>query len=140
MVSVAGGKLTTHRRIALRVLQHLERFRTVRLSSDPLPGGGPLPGRPPGVAPALWEHLTHLYGSETPEVLASGESTPVHPRGPDVWAQVAYAADQEWALTVEDVLRRRTTVEIRGLATPEVREAVAATLASKGVLESSDGR
>jgi glycerol-3-phosphate dehydrogenase len=139
MVSVAGGKLTTHRRIALRVLQHLDRFRTVRLSSDPLPGGGPLPGRPPSLAPALWSHLTHLYGSQTPEVLASGEATPVHPQGPDVWAQVAYAADQEWALTVEDVLRRRTTVEIRGLATPEVREAVAATLASRGVLESSDG-
>src|ERR1700736_4720236 len=51
MVSVAGGKLTTHREIALKVLQHLEPFRHAGLTSNPLPGAGPLPLRPADVAP-----------------------------------------------------------------------------------------
>jgi glycerol-3-phosphate dehydrogenase len=37
-----------------------------------------------------------------------------------VAAQVVYAARQEWATSVEDVLRRRTTVWSRGFDTPEV--------------------
>jgi glycerol-3-phosphate dehydrogenase len=138
MVSVAGGKLTTHRRIALRVLRHLEGFRGARLSADPLPGAGPLPPRPPSVPPETWRHLTHLYGTKVSEVLDGREGTPIHPAGPDVWEQVEYAVDREWALTVEDVLRRRTTVEIRGLATPEIRQAVAATLAGRGVFKTAD--
>jgi glycerol-3-phosphate dehydrogenase len=138
MVSVAGGKLTTHRRIALRVLRHLEGFRGARLSADPLPGAGPLPPRPPSVPPETWSHLTHLYGTKVSEVLDGREGTPIHPAGPDVWEQVEYAVDREWALTVEDVLRRRTTVEIRGLATPEIRQAVAATLAGRGVFKTAD--
>jgi glycerol-3-phosphate dehydrogenase len=40
----------------------------------------------------------------------------LHPEGPDIAAQAVYAVDQEWAATVEDVLRRRTTVTLRGLA------------------------
>ncbi|MDQ6920585.1 MAG: glycerol-3-phosphate dehydrogenase/oxidase [Candidatus Dormibacteraeota bacterium] len=139
MVSVAGGKLTTHRRIALRVLQHMEAFRTVRLSSDPLPGAGPLPGRPPEVEQSLWAHLTHLYGSDSMAVLKDGAGAPVHAAGPDVWAQVLYALDHEWAVTVEDVVRRRTTLAVRGLATPEVREAIDATLAERGVFKTPDG-
>jgi glycerol-3-phosphate dehydrogenase len=64
----------------------------------------------------------------------------VDPRGPDVWGQVLYAVESEWAATVEDVVRRRTTLEVRGLATPEVRQRVAATLARSGVFKSLDGR
>ena len=139
MVSVAGGKLTTHRRIALRVLHHMEAFRTVRLSSDPLPGAGALPGRPPDVEPALWAHLGHVYGSDALAVLKEGTGEPVHPSGPDVWAQVLYALDHEWALSVEDVVRRRTTLAVRGLATSEVRKAIAATLAERAVFNAADG-
>src|SRR5205807_2325908 len=60
MVSVAGGKLTTHRRIAVHVLQRLAAFRRVRVSPDPLPGAGHLPPRPAEVEPATWRHLAHL--------------------------------------------------------------------------------
>ena len=55
----------------------------------------------------------------------------IHPDGPEIWAQVVYARDQEWARTVDDVLRRRTTVTIRGLDTEPVRERVAALLAER---------
>jgi glycerol-3-phosphate dehydrogenase len=139
MVSVAGGKLTTHRPIALKVLHHLDAFRHLQPTPGPLPGAGPPPVRPPAVEPSVWEHLVHLYGAEAPAVLESGGAEPVHPGGPDVWAQVAHAVEREWATTVEDVVRRRTTLEVRGLATPEVRRAVAATLARAGVLDSADG-
>jgi glycerol-3-phosphate dehydrogenase len=48
----------------------------------------------------------------------------IHPLSPDVWAQAYHAVDREWATTVEDVVRRRTTIAVRGLATPDVRDQV----------------
>jgi glycerol-3-phosphate dehydrogenase len=138
MVSVAGGKLTTHRRIAVRVLRKLPAFQNVRVSDDPLPGAGPIPPAPDTVDPAVWEHLSHLYGDEAGNVLSAGAEL-VQPGGPDVWGQVLYAIDREWAMTVDDVVRRRTTLEVRGLATPAVRDRIAATLAARGVFESLDG-
>jgi glycerol-3-phosphate dehydrogenase len=139
MVSVAGGKLTTHRRIAVSVLRRQDAFARVSVSSDPLPGAGPLPARPADVETATWDHLAHLYGDEAARVAAAG-AEPVHPDGPDVWGQVHHAVAHEWACTVEDVVRRRTTLAVRGLATPEVRDAIAATLARQGVFNSVDGR
>jgi glycerol-3-phosphate dehydrogenase len=139
MVSVAGGKLTTHRRIAVNVLRRLDAFARASISSDPLPGAGSLPERPAHVDPATWDHLTHLYGDEAAHVAAAG-AEPVHPDGPDVWGQVHHAVAREWARTVEDVVRRRTTLAVRGLATPEVRDAIAATFARRGVFNSVDGR
>ncbi len=139
MVSVAGGKLTTHRRIALNVVRRLEAFRGARLTADPLPGAGPLPARPAMVGPGTWEHLTHLYGDQAAAVAAAG-AEPVHPAGPDVWGQVVHAIDREWARTVDDVVRRRTTLEVRGLATAEVREQIAATLAGRDVFQVADER
>ena len=139
MVSVAGGKLTTHRRIAAGVLHRLDAFRHVRVSPGPLPGAGPLPPAPDGVEPPVWDHLVGLYGSDAPAVAAAGADR-VHPGGPDVWGQVHHAIDREWACTVEDVVRRRTTLAVRGLATRGVRDAIAATLAHQGVFNSVDDR
>jgi glycerol-3-phosphate dehydrogenase len=55
----------------------------------------------------------------------------VHPDAPEIWAQVAYARDHEWAETADDVLRRRTTLTIRGLATDDVRAKVQDVLDKK---------
>lgn len=57
-----------------------------------------------------------------------------------MWGQVHHAIDREWAMTADDVVRRRTTLAVRGLGTPEVRERIAATLAGRGVFQSVDGR
>ncbi|MFZ0215446.1 MAG: glycerol-3-phosphate dehydrogenase/oxidase [Candidatus Dormiibacterota bacterium] len=130
MVSVAGGKLTTHREIATNVLRRLDRFHAVPMTDTPLPGAGPLPPRPPECPPEIWAHLTHLYGVEAMMIADTGRLDPILPGGTDVWGQVQYAIDQEWAQSVEDIVRRRTTLEIRGQATPEVREGVAALLAA----------
>ena len=40
----------------------------------------------------------------------------IHADGPDIVAQARFAVRDEWATTAEDVLRRRTTVALRGLA------------------------
>lgn len=129
MVSVAGGKLTTHRRIALDVLRRVDGYRGTRQCEDPLPGAGPLPPRPEDVDMATWDHLTHFYGSETGRVLGYRGSVAkalerIHPAGLDIWAQVHHAAEEEWAVSVEDVVRRRTNLEIHGHDTPEIQERI----------------
>jgi hypothetical protein len=40
-------------------------------------------------------------------------------------------------MTVDDVVRRRTTLEIRGQATPEVRQAIGQMMASSGKLQAA---
>jgi glycerol-3-phosphate dehydrogenase len=131
MLTVAGGKLTTYRRIALAALERL-RPELGRPRFDPrpvpLPGAGRLEDagraiarRFPELDPATRAHLLHLYGSLAEEVLSPAVREPallepIHPDAPDVLAQITYAAEQEWAVRVEDVVWRRTTLGYRGLA------------------------
>ena len=149
MVSVAGGKLTTHRRIAIDALRSLPagiRPRRLRAGDAPLPGSPPaggLWGLDPEV-PAL-RHLARVYGAEAENLLARADLCPgsferITPEGPDVWAQVHHAAREEWALTVDDVVRRRTTLALRGLDTPDVRARISAVLGSPGYSLLSSGR
>jgi glycerol-3-phosphate dehydrogenase len=135
MVSVAGGKLTTHRRIAMDVLHRLDddRARNHRLTNVPLPGTGPVPDRPRDVDPEVWDNLVRHYGSETTRLLAYREThrdalERVHPDAPVIWAQVYHGVAAEWARTVDDIVRRRTTLAVRGLATDDVRERISSRL------------
>jgi glycerol-3-phosphate dehydrogenase len=134
MVSIAGGKLTTHRRIAVDVLRRLDepRVRYLEPTDSPLPGAARRATAPPfgGIDPALVAHLTGIYGDRAIDVLAQRHEHAnalerIHPRGPDVWAQAYHAVEHEWALTVEDLVRRRTTLAVRGLASTSVREELA---------------
>ena len=139
MVSVAGGKLTTHRRIALDALRHLPdtvRPRRLRLQRRS-------PPRRVLFAPRdlysclddlTVDHLLRLYGSETGKLLAYREEFPnaldrITPGAPDLWAQVYHAIREEWAVTAEDVIHRRTTLGLRGFDTPEIRQKISAFLA-----------
>ncbi|CAM5662125.1 glycerol-3-phosphate dehydrogenase C-terminal domain-containing protein [Streptomyces narbonensis] len=77
-------------------------------------------------------HATH-YGSLSFDIARMANENPqlaerIHPDAPEIWAQVAYARDHEWAETADDVLRRRTTLTIRGLATDEIRAGVESML------------
>jgi glycerol-3-phosphate dehydrogenase len=138
MVSVAGGKLTTHRRISLDALRHLPyrvRPRRLYLSDAPLPGASPAPG------PVLYshldgstvDHLLNLYGSETGNLIGYSQAKDnalerITPGAPDVWAQVYHAIREEWALTAEDVIYRRTTLGLRGFDTPGIRQRITTVL------------
>ena len=136
MVSVAGGKLTTHRLIARAALGELPvEVRPKRLLHRDAPLAAltapvaVLDELRASVGSACLTYLVELYGARVTE-LADDVSAlrPIAPGGPDLWAQAAYARDVEWALCVDDVVRRRTTLELRGLATPEVRAGIAETL------------
>jgi glycerol-3-phosphate dehydrogenase len=121
MLSVAGGKLTTYRRIALDALQHLG-VRNVDRRPRPLPGATGLADVrwPMELDPATRSHLLHLYGSLAPEVVAPALDDPsllepIVEGRPDLRAQELYAREHEWARTGEDVFRRRTTAWLSGL-------------------------
>jgi len=143
LVSVAGGKLTTHRVIACDALRRLPRSSVGRLVADErrLPGTGwslEVEERP-DLEPDVADHLERLYGDEAGRVLALAGAMAdglerIHPSGPDVWAQVAYAFRSEWARTVDDVARRRTTLAGRGLLTEEIVARIGAMARSESLV------
>jgi glycerol-3-phosphate dehydrogenase len=137
MVTVAGGKLTTYRRIALAVLHALRpqlalhridrRPRPLPGAADPDVAADAIRRRWPQVDARLAVHLAGVYGSRAGEVLAAGPLEPLGD-GPELEAQVVYAREREWALTVEDVVRRRTTLALTGRASEAVERRVEALL------------
>jgi glycerol-3-phosphate dehydrogenase len=139
MVSIAGGKLTTHRRIALEALHRLPdpRLDSLRLVDVPLPQSSAALQEQADhdTDPDVVTHLTRIYGRDSLAVMGQRRQhrdalERIHPAGPDVWAQVYHAVEREWATTVEDVVRRRTTVAVRGLASPSVRAEVGRVMAT----------
>jgi glycerol-3-phosphate dehydrogenase len=126
LLTVAGGKLTTYRRIALDTLERLQAdlgLHRIDRQPWPLPGAAGLDrvSFPLEIGPALRAHLLGLYGSLAPEVLEPALADPallepLTPDAPDIAAQAVYAAEREWARNPEDILRRRTTLALRGLA------------------------
>jgi glycerol-3-phosphate dehydrogenase len=142
LLTVAGGKLTTYRRIALDTLERLRAdlgLHGVDRQPWPLPGAAGLDSVsfPVEVSPTLRSHLLGLYGSLAPEVLepAVADPTllePLTPDAPDIGAQAVYAAEREWARSPEDVLRRRTTLALRGLADAELARRVEQLIGQHG--------
>ncbi|MET0560018.1 MAG: glycerol-3-phosphate dehydrogenase/oxidase [Gaiellaceae bacterium] len=140
MLNVAGGKLTTYRRIALEALRRLQSELDLhRLDRRPWP----LPGAegldrmvlPDLIEPDTGAHLVRLYGSLAADVLAPAVEDPsllerLHPSGPDLVAQARYAATHEWARSTDDVLRRRTTCFYRGLTDDKTRHRAESALVS----------
>ncbi|MQS09160.1 glycerol-3-phosphate dehydrogenase/oxidase [Streptomyces alkaliphilus] len=149
MLSVAGGKWTTYRHIGRTVLRTLSRLPDSPVAERGQPVGDlvrrvPLPGiaNPsavahrllagtdgPSPAPDTARHLARHYGSLAFDIADLVRHDPalgarLHPDAPEIEAQVVYARDREWAHTVDDVVRRRTTLTVRGLDTPEVRTRV----------------
>jgi glycerol-3-phosphate dehydrogenase len=140
MVSVAGGKLTTYRRIALAVLHQLRaeldlhridrRPRALPGAADPEVAADALRRRHPELDPQLASHLAGTYGSLAEEVLAAGPLDPLGEGLLEIDAQVLYAREREWAVSAEDVLRRRTTLAVTGRDSDPVRRRVESLLAS----------
>jgi glycerol-3-phosphate dehydrogenase len=124
IVTVAGGKLTTFRRMAEEttdILVELLRDRGVErpigpclTRTRPLPGAG---GPPPmlaehELAADVRDHLLATYGARCGGVLAEMEAHPelarrMDPELPYIWAEIVHAARAEHALEVEDALARR---------------------------------
>lgn len=130
MVSVAGGKLTTWRRIGVEVATRAldsvglpvpdRRPSPVAGAADPARVAADLADAHPGLPEGAAGHLAGLYGALAHEVLEPAREDEslydaVVAGAPDLRAQVLYAVGYELALTADDVLRRRTTIALRGL-------------------------
>jgi glycerol-3-phosphate dehydrogenase len=154
MLTIAGGKLTTFRRMAAQLVDRAAGELGSALGSgrelsesDPLPGGEAVvvegfrgPGLDLGLPPATVDHLLRVYGGEAPALytlcrVRPGLATRLHPEHPAIEAQVVFAVERELARRTEDILDRRIhlTTETRdhgALATGRVAELLAETLAA----------
>ena len=133
LMTICGGKWTTYRHMAedcvdqaATLAQLPERACVTRdlrihgFSSGPKPGG-----------------QLAMYGSDAKKIRALLENNPalgerLHPEHPYVKAEVVWAAREEMARTVEDVLARRTrALFLNASAALEMAPAVAELLASE---------
>ncbi len=143
MISVIGGKLTTYRAMAAQVVDIVaKRLRNLDGRSIPKRAGTdvePLPGGSvqdlsvlvqhvvrEGLSPRTAEHLVRAYGSESAAVLNLALANPkladpVVPGHPAIRAELIHAMRREMAITLSDLLIRRTHIffEVVGHAVPE---------------------
>jgi glycerol-3-phosphate dehydrogenase len=125
LISIAGGKLTTYRRMAERVVDQVfsrlgRQAPPCRTDQVPLPGGEPtsldaaaIAARLPQLSIDQAARLFRLHGAactrlvaRAAEAPAGGESLPGLPGV--LRAEIEHALDEEMALTLEDLLDRRT--------------------------------
>jgi glycerol-3-phosphate dehydrogenase len=153
LVSVVGGKITGYRAIAEEVgdlVARKLRWRSPRGSltdMQPLPGGHLL-DLDTYVEENVWpraealgldreqaHHLGSIYGSMTPAVLARIERNPslaerVCPDAPTIAAQIEHAVQAEWALSLGDVLLRRTGLGLQACQALDCLDVVADRVAT----------
>lgn len=133
LLTVAGGKLTTFRRIAVAVVDHVKALTAgwdvvasdpmkSRTATESLPGGDPYKvealftrGMARGLSEPTVAHLVGQYGSETPALYGSiaewpDLKEPVHSLHGAVGAQVIHAVRIEYARRLDDVLFRRLSL------------------------------
>jgi glycerol-3-phosphate dehydrogenase len=129
LISAAGGKLTTHRAMAARVIDRVmkelgrpsERSPT---AAKPLPGARHYPETKPltsELPPEVQQLLAERYGSRA-EIVASIATEqpelaqPLTYGAPAIAAEVIHAVRNEFARTVGDFLIRRTAMNWRAPA------------------------
>jgi glycerol-3-phosphate dehydrogenase len=130
LLSIVGGKLTTYRLMAAQVVDrvasrlHERDGRAVAPRSptdrEPLPGGEARnldvmidATVVEGFSRPVATHLVHTYGGESAAVVRLAQSDPqlaepVIPGHTTIWAELAHAMRREMAITLADLLIRRT--------------------------------
>ena len=147
LLTLIGGKLTTYRNVGEEMVDEILK-RTKRSSvpcrtdSLPLPGCI-LPSDPriqkaiaeytPSLSTATIGHLFSIYGAKAVEILALTKDNlelcqSLSPDLPDIKAQIVYAVETEFAQTITDILRRRTTLAMNGQYGMDLLPAVSQTL------------
>jgi glycerol-3-phosphate dehydrogenase len=152
-LTVFGGKLTTHRRLADHALSQLGRFlkppRPSRTETEPLPGGdfGPrgmgafaaeLRQEYQWLPASLLSRYIHTYGTRAQELLddARGVEALGANLGSDLYErEIDFLMRTEWAQTVEDIVWRRTKLGLR--LTPIEIERIAGHLDSPSLSRST---
>ena len=146
LLSVFGGKITTYRKLAEAVLDKLTAclppMGPVWTADRPLPGGEfPVRGFEalcdnavasyPFLAPATLRRMLHAYGTRIDALLAdaAGVDDLGEHLGADLYArEVAWLMREEWAMSADDVLWRRSKLGLHMSA--DEREAVAKWMAA----------
>jgi glycerol-3-phosphate dehydrogenase len=139
LLSIYGGKITTHRRLAEEALEKLAPFLNGNKVREGWTGKAPLPGgdmdvsavaalseelmrRYPFLAAAHANRLAHAYGTRAARVLGDAKSASDLGQwfGANLTeAEVRYLMSQEWACTAEDIVWRRSKLGLR-LTTLEI--------------------
>lgn len=117
LVSIAGGKLTTFRRIAREALEmglgehrrHLLRPDASPVFTRPSPTN-----RPAGIPFLIWQRLQGWYGANVEALVEAGNLASVAHTGV-LWAELAWACQHEQVVHLDDLLLRRTRL---GLVLP----------------------
>jgi len=129
LISLIGGKLTTHRQVGEEFVNAVFRKRQQAVPACPT-HKRPLPGaillddpqvehlhtRYQGRIPApVLDHLLGMYGARTEALLAlvdehSELGEPIVAGLLDIKAQIVFAVQAEMAQRITDILRRRTTI------------------------------
>jgi len=137
LLTIAGGKLTTFRLMALKALRavrqrlpHRPRFSTKQRMLDPI-DTALIADLDPGVALRLFGR----YGADTWELLRATQPDELQPIGgaPSLWAELRWAARDEGVVHLDDLLLRRVRLglllphgglthidRIRSIAQPEL--------------------
>jgi len=130
MIVIAGGKLTTYRRMAREAVDKaVARLQDMGFGENVGPCSTferRLPGAfPPGIdldreaarlgtqfqmAPEVAYHLARTYGARADRVLSWGNGKRVDPELPYLWCEIEHAIREEVAVTVSDVLWRRVPI------------------------------
>lgn len=145
MLTITGGKLTTWRRMAKETVDRIvdRAGRTARCQTAEIPLGMEIDpaalALPEGVDPGAAEQLAFRYGHAARQVVELAERdpelrAPIVAGRPDLMAEVALAVEREQALTIADVLLRRTRLGLTAavdLATPESVAGVARVMGDR---------
>jgi glycerol-3-phosphate dehydrogenase len=144
LFSALGGKWTTSRALAQTTIDavaaKLGNTVPCTTATTPLPGGrmdrfeGLVKGFAktyPGIA--AMRHLAHMYGARLPLLLRGAKLTDLAPMNVsgDVPAQVAFSIREEMALTLEDLVMRRTAIGQFGKPAPELLARLAAMMGAE---------
>jgi glycerol-3-phosphate dehydrogenase len=144
LFSALGGKYTTSRDLAEKVTDalaaRLDRKAACTTNKVALPGGRfdrfdeMVRGYQktwPGLS--AMRHLAHMLGARLPLALKGARLTDLVPfnQSGDTPAQVAFALNEEMALTLEDVVMRRTGIGQFGRPSDAVLEKVAGQMAAQ---------
>lgn len=147
LISVIGGKWTTSRALAEETVDILiqkteKRVAPCSTATMHLPGGAidrfrDFEGAQKAAYPQIESisHVTRLYGARLPHLFEfnSGDADPLRALGAtgDIVAQIIYAIRAEMAMTLEDVIMRRTGIGQLGPPAPRVLNEVSKLMASE---------
>jgi glycerol-3-phosphate dehydrogenase len=145
LLTIYGGKITTHRKLAEAAMEKIGKFfegRPPWTAGSTLPGGEFAPdgfyalvaetiGRWPFLSEPHARRLVRAYGRRAERILKDAQSMDeLGPRftGDLTGAELRYMVEHEWAQTAEDVLWRRSKLGLT--STSEERTAISQFIAS----------